>query len=104
MTCVRTVRYSDRFNGKLLKRFSPSRGLRQGDMLSPYMFLFVAEGLSKLLKHQIDLGNIQELFICRRSPGISHLLFADDCLLFFQANRDQATKINSILRNYEKGT
>jgi hypothetical protein len=100
MTCVRTVRYSDRFNGKLLKRFSPSRGLRQGDPLSPYMFLFVAEGLSNLLKHQIDLGNIQELFICPRSPGISHLLFADDCLLFFQANRDQATKINSILRNY----
>jgi hypothetical protein len=72
MTCVKTVNFSVKFNGKLLKKFSPSRGLRQGDPLSPYLFLFIPEGLSSLLKEQINLGNIHELQICRRSPGISH--------------------------------
>jgi hypothetical protein len=50
------------------------------------------------------MGNIQELQICRRSPGISHLLFADDSLLFFKANMEQASKINVVLRTYEAST
>jgi hypothetical protein len=93
-----------RFNGKLLESFTPTRGLRQGDPLSPYLFLFVVDGLSSLLQKQINMGNIQELQICRRSPGISHLLFADDSLLFFKANMEQASKINVVLRTYEAST
>jgi hypothetical protein len=54
MTCVKTVQYSVRFNGEILESFRPSRGLRQGDPLSPYLFLFVADGLSRLLQEEID--------------------------------------------------
>lgn len=104
MSCMTTVRYSVRFNGKLLNSFKPSRGLRQGDPLSPYLFLLVAESLSLLLQDHITSGAIQELHICRNSPGISHLLFADDSLLFFKANADQAIKIRKILYTYESGT
>jgi hypothetical protein len=49
MKCVTSVSYSIRFNNVSLEPFKPSRGLRQGDPLSPYLFLFVADGLSKLL-------------------------------------------------------
>ena len=40
--------------------------------------------------------------MCRCSPGVSHLLFADDSLLFFEANEDQATKVKRVLENYEQ--
>jgi hypothetical protein len=104
MACVTTVRYSVRFNGHLLDSFTPSRGLRQGDPLSPYFFLFVADGLSNLIKQQVESGGLHELKIWRRAPGISHLLFADDCLMFFEGTTQQATVVKSILDQYERGT
>jgi hypothetical protein len=104
MSCVKTVTYSVRLNGELLETFTPTRGLRQGDPLSPYLFLFVAEGLSRLLQREIDAGQIKELKVCRRSPGISHLLFADDSLLFFEASADQANKVKTVLNSYEAAT
>jgi hypothetical protein len=104
MCCVKTVTYSVRLNGELLEKFNPTRGLRQGDPLSPYLFLFVADGLSKLLQHEIDKRQIKELKVCRRSPGISHLLFADDNILFFEATTDQTNKVKSVLNRYERAT
>ena len=78
MTCVRTVRFSVRCNGcngELLEAFTPFRGLRQGDPLSPYLFLFVADGLSTLLDREVRAGGITPLKVARSSPGISNLLF-----------------------------
>jgi hypothetical protein len=103
MTCVTTISYSVRFNGNMLDSFFPTRGLRQGDPLSPYLFLFVADGFSTLMKKHIQSGDLQELHICRRAPGISHLLFADDCLLFFQGSVQQAHTIKAILDDYQRG-
>jgi hypothetical protein len=60
--------------------------------------------LSKLLQREIDAGHIKELKVCQRSPGISHLLFVDDSLLFFEANLDQANKVKTVLNNYEQAT
>jgi hypothetical protein len=86
-------------NREHLKSFAPSRGLRQGDPLSPYLFLFIADGLSCFLKDAIARNRLRELFICRGASGISHLLFANDSLLFFKASIDQALVVKEFLEN-----
>jgi hypothetical protein len=104
MSCVTTVRYSMKFNGALLEAFSPSRGLRQGDPLLPFLFLFVADGLSALLQSEISSGGISPIKICRRALGVSHLLFADDTLLFFKASSDQADRVKTVIDTYASAT
>uniref|UniRef100_A0A8R7VBS1 Reverse transcriptase domain-containing protein n=1 Tax=Triticum urartu TaxID=4572 RepID=A0A8R7VBS1_TRIUA len=104
MACVTSVKFSVRFNGQLLESFSPSCGIRQGDPLSPYLFLFVAEALSLLLQNACTSGSLLEFKVNRQAPGISHLLFADDCLLFFKGSIEQALAIKNIITTYEKGT
>ena len=86
MVCVTSVKYSVKLNGKLLESFIPSRGLRQGDPLSPFLFLFVADALSLLVNKAISVEGLVGVKVCRRAPMISHLLFADDSLLFFHAS------------------
>ena len=104
MTCVTSVRYTVKFNGTLLDSFAPSRGLRQGDPLSPFLFLLVADGLSALLKDAEEKGEYTPLKVCQRAPGVSHLLFADDTLLFFNAKEEQAKKVYEVLTVYERAT
>ena len=102
--CQNSKIFRLRFNRNLLQNFTPTCGLRQGDPISPYLFLFVADGLSRLIQSKVKTGELQELKICRQSPGISHLLFAGDSLLFFKANSDQANKVKNILDNYERAS
>lgn len=68
------------------------------------MFLICAEGLSTLIKKEERLGNLHGAKICRGAPIISHLLFADDCFLFFQANVTEATTIQNILEVYAQAS
>jgi hypothetical protein len=103
MACVRSVKFKIQININLTEEIVPSRGLRQGDPLSPYLFLFVVESLSKILHKAALSQNLKEFKICRNSPRISHLLFTDDCLLFFQENAQQAEVIKSAICTFGKG-
>jgi hypothetical protein len=101
MTCVRSIRFSIRINGRTLDPFCPTRGLRQGDPLSPYLFLFVGEALSSILKRETDGGRITPLKVARNAPGVSDLLFADDSLLFFKATIEEARVVGSYLKLFQ---
>ncbi|GAU10142.1 hypothetical protein TSUD_420060, partial [Trifolium subterraneum] len=101
MLCVESVDYSVLVNGIMTEPIKPSRGLRQGDPLSPYLFIICAEGLTALIRHAESSGDIHGVKICRNAPIISHLLFADDCFLFFRANINEAVAMKNILATYE---
>jgi hypothetical protein len=62
----------------------------------------VANGFSQILQKEVQQGALQELHICRCTPGISHLLFADDTLLFLKVMEDQTGAINNVLCLYER--
>jgi hypothetical protein len=92
------VKYKVKVNGCFTEEIIPQRGLRQGDPLSPYLFLSCAEGLSVLLQQAKLEGAIRGVKICHTS--ISHLLFADDSLILVRANGEDATKLQGILDLY----
>ena len=101
MKFVRTVKYHVRVNGDLTDEIVPERGLRQGDPLSPYLFLICAEALSCLLNSDEERGETVGIRVCQGAPSINHLLFADDSLLLFKIENGSAEHLQNILSWYE---
>ncbi|XP_058776202.1 uncharacterized protein LOC131650515 [Vicia villosa] len=99
--CISSVSYSVLINGQPSKVFSPERGLRQGDPLSPYLFILCADVLSGLLKKEAQSKNIHGISVARKALVITHLFFADDSLLFARANNKEAGQILEILQRYQ---
>lgn len=101
MRCISTVSYVVTTNGRNGRIFKPTKGLRQGDPLSPFLFLICSEGLSTLIRIGTREGLIKGVRASRRGPTISHLLFADDCILFVEATENSARNLKAILQEYE---
>ncbi|RVW86677.1 LINE-1 reverse transcriptase-like [Vitis vinifera] len=90
-SCISTAKFSVLVNGEPAGFFPSSKGLRQGDPLSPYLFIMGMEVLSALLRRAVEGGCITG---CRMQRGrgqavsISHLLFADDAIIFCEAKKE----------------
>jgi hypothetical protein len=104
MLCVSSVNYSVLVNFERVGPIVPGRGLRQGDPISPYLFILVTEGLSTLIKHAVARGDLHGVKICRGAPLVSHLLFADDCFLFCRSSLAEANHLMTILKTYEEAS
>ena len=88
--CVSTVRYSVIVNGSPTRFFDSSRGLRQDDPFSPLLFLVIMEVLSRMLRRMEEEGFIRGFQAGRTDGlGVSHLLYADDTIIFCDANPEQ---------------
>ena len=81
MEAVCTTPYSVLINGEPRGYITPSRGIKQGDLISPYLFLLCAEGISSIL-HAITSQNLHGILSCTNGVCISHLFFADDSFIF----------------------
>ncbi|KAL9679912.1 hypothetical protein QQ045_017783 [Rhodiola kirilowii] len=101
MMCVESVKYRVKINDNISDIIKPGRGLRQGDPISPYLFLICAEWLTHTIKMYQERGLLEGLKICKRAPVVSHLMFVDDCMIFLKAREDSVGLIKDVLRRYE---
>lgn len=87
---------SIQINGHRSGFFTPSPGLRQGDPLSPFLFLLCAEGFSYIIKN----ANLYGFKTAQHCPTVSHLMFADDSIIFSKASEGEARAISDLLTLY----
>lgn len=99
---IRSVSYSVLINGLPYGNIKPTRGLRQGDAMSPYLFLLCGEVLSQMLDYAQHTNQLQGMKLARRCPTISHLFFADAFLFFCRATLQDVTCLASIFEQYER--
>jgi len=101
MKCTMSTTLSLKWNGKKLDNFAPSRGLRQGDPMSPYLFVLCMEKLSLLIQQKVqDSSTWVPVKIAQNAPSISHLFFVGDCLLFTEAKSSQIRLVMEVLEAF----
>lgn len=83
---------------------TPSRGLQQGDLLSPFLFLICAEGFSSLIRNEERVGRIREISMNAYAKTISHVFFADDSMLFCRTTEVEACNMKCLLQRYNEGS
>ena len=104
MHCVSSPNYSILWNGNKLPPFKPSHGLRQGDPLSPYLFILCMEKLSTAITAAVNQGRWEPIQLTRSGPKLSHLLFADDVLLFTKAKSSQFHFIHNLFERFSRAS
>ena len=102
--CISSVQYRVLLNGQPKGLIIPQRGLRQGDPLSPYLFILCTEALISNIKKAEREKQLTGIKVARACPSISHLLFADDNLFFCKAQKEECHTILRILKEYEKAS
>lgn len=102
MLCVNTVSYEVCFTSTSIGPIIPKCRLRQGDLLSPYLFMLCIEGLSNSLNQATRNGVMNGCRISPSAPVISHLFSADDSFLFFKATMAKAIAVKSSFVAYEQ--
>jgi len=95
--CISSPRFSIAINGELAGFFEGMKGLRQGDCISPYLFIMVMEVLSRMLDKGTEQGKFSAHPLCL-SPRLTHLAFADDLLVFSDGSHSSLLGISEILR------
>ncbi|XP_074278244.1 uncharacterized protein LOC141601837 [Silene latifolia] len=100
MNCVTTVSYEILLNGAPLHPFKPQCGLRQGDPLSPYLFILCMEVLSCNIESAQREGKLQGFRLCRGVSLLTHLFFADDSVFFFHNKGMAVRHLKRLLVNY----
>lgn len=104
MICVKSVSYSFLINGAPQGKVIPSRGIRQGDPLSPYLFILCTEVLSSLCQQAQAKGLLPGVRVARGSPPINHLLFADDTMFFCKSSSKCCSALTRLLGCYEEAS
>jgi hypothetical protein len=104
MNLISSTFFSILVNGVPSQPISPSRGIRQGDPLSPFLFVIMAEGLGRYIMASIQNGSLQGLPLHGLQPTASHNQFVDDTLLMNTPTVQEAIKLSSILSDFSEAS
>lgn len=104
MFYVSSITFLVLINGEPHGDITPSRGIQQGDPLSPFFFLLCTKGLTSLLTLVEKERRINGVKICRGAPPISHILFAYDIMLFCKAIVEKNSRLQQLLHTYSKAS
>lgn len=99
---VKTVSYSILVNGEPKGLIKPTRGLRQRDPLSPFLFLLCTKGLHGLISQATSQRELHGYSLCKNGLKLTHLLFVDDSLLFCRTTPHACEKVLEIMDTYSK--
>lgn len=99
--CIDSVSYTLLINGTPQGFVKPSRGIRQSDPLSPYIFILCTEVLSALCDKALADGSLAGIWVSRHSTAVNYLLFADDTMFFCKSSPDSVSVLLAILNQYE---
>ncbi|XP_065632397.1 uncharacterized protein LOC136068763 [Quercus suber] len=100
MSCISTISTSILFNGEALDPIYPSRGIRQGDPLSPYLFILCMEFLGQLIEEKCNSKLWQPMKASCDGPAFSHLFFADDLVLFAKADHINCSAVRDVIDEF----
>eukprot|EP00253_Pinus_taeda_P011321 PITA_11321 len=104
LALIKSSSFSILVNGSPSETFTPSRGIKQGDPLSPFLFVILMEGLSRLIHKAKEEGNIRGLRPLHSSPATTHQQFMDDTLLHGTPTVKEALAFKSILTLFSKAS
>jgi hypothetical protein len=91
-------------NGVPSQPFSPTRGIRQGDPLSPFLFVIMVEGLGRYINASIEDGSLKGLPLHNLQLTTSHSQFVDDTLLMNTPTAQEANKLKTILTDFAEAS
>eukprot|EP00253_Pinus_taeda_P018385 PITA_18385 len=104
MALIKSTRFSILVNGTPANQFTPSRGLRQGDPLSPFLFVILMEGLSRLIRQAKEEGKIKGLQPLPSIPATTHQQFVDDTMLHGSPTVKEAQGYKNILKLFSEAS
>lgn len=102
--CLTSYELEFKVNGESVGIIKPQRGLRQGDPISPYLFIIIADVLSRQISKAMDSQLLSGIKMVRTCPVISHIFFADDSILFLKASNSECGALVHVLNLYCKAS
>lgn len=100
--CISSVHYAVLINGISKGFFHAKQGLKQGDLLSPFLFTLVSDNLNCLIKRAEEWGLVKGFKVENNNVSASHLQFANDTIIFCEAHRSYINNISSLLKCFER--
>lgn len=104
MECLCSAKYQICHTGRGFGSIIPSRGIRQGDPLSSYLFLICMEGLSVLIQEFERRRLLKGIQVAREAPCLTHMFFADDTYIYCKARPDEADHVIDLLAVFERAS